>query len=98
MENRTLIKIDHFCKHHEVESSFINALQERGLIQLVAVEKEIYIPEEHLPIAEKIIRLHYDLEINLEGIEVVFNLLKQINDLQEELTISKNKLRLLDNY
>ena len=42
------------------------------------------------------IRLHYELGINLEGIDVIYNLLKQIDHLQSELEIAKNKLNFYD--
>ncbi len=96
MENKNLIRIAHFCNCYEIEFSFINTLQERGLIEVVVIENEKYISEEHLPEVEKMMRLHYEMDINMEGIEAVFNLLKQINDLQQELTAAKNKLKLFD--
>jgi signal transduction histidine kinase len=96
MENKKLILIEQFCKHHEIEFSFINSLQEFGLIEIVVFENEKYIPEEQLNDVEKMIRLHYELEINMQGIDAVFSLLKQINDLQQELTAAKNKLRLFE--
>ena len=96
MENKKLILIEQFCKHHEIEFSFINSLQEFGLIEIVVIENEKYIPEEQLSDVEKMIRLHYELKINMQGIDAVFSLLKQINDLQQELTAAKNKLRLFE--
>jgi hypothetical protein len=41
-------------------------------------------------------RLHYDLGINMEGIDVISNLVKQIGELQQELASIKNKLTLFD--
>jgi signal transduction histidine kinase len=96
MENKKLILIEQFCKHHEIEFSFINSLQEFGLIEIVVIENEKYISEEQLNDVEKMIRLHYELEINMQGIDAVFNLLRQINDLQQELTAAKNRLRLFE--
>ena len=37
-------------------------------------------------------RFHYDLNINLEGIDVIARLLKRIEDLQHELRHARNKL------
>jgi len=39
-------------------------------------------------------RFHYDLNINIEGIDAITHLLQQIEDLQQELIATKNKLRL----
>ena len=45
---------------------------------------------------EKFIRLYYELDINLEGIETITHLLQRINSLQDEIIILKNRLRLYE--
>jgi hypothetical protein len=42
------------------------------------------------------IRMHQELDVNIEGIDVVFNLLQKIDGLQNELTALKNRLRLYE--
>jgi hypothetical protein len=42
-------------------------------------------------------RMHYDLDINMEGIDVISHLLKRMNSLQDELRLTQNKLRLYEN-
>jgi hypothetical protein len=39
------------------------------------------------------IRLHHELEINLEGIDTIFNLLRKIDGLKNELANTKNRLK-----
>lgn len=39
------------------------------------------------------IRIHQDLEVNPEGIDVIFNLLRKVDELKNELAAAKNKLR-----
>ena len=46
---------------------------------------------------EKIVRLHNELNVNLEGIDVVFNLLEKERKLRKELNAVKNRLRLYEN-
>jgi hypothetical protein len=41
-------------------------------------------------------RLHFELDINIEGIDAISNLLQQIDNLQKELISTKNKLRLYE--
>lgn len=96
METKNLILIEVFCTHHNIEISFIDSLHEFGLIEIVIVEDAKYIPHEQLSEVEKLIRLYYELNINLEGIDVISNLQKRINDLQQELTVAKNKLRIYE--
>jgi hypothetical protein len=42
------------------------------------------------------IHFHYELNINIEGIDAISNLLKQVNALQQELIATKNRLRLFE--
>ncbi|HRG78091.1 MAG TPA: chaperone modulator CbpM [Cyclobacteriaceae bacterium] len=95
MNTDNLIRIEYFCEQYNVEFSFINALKESGLVNIVVVEESSYLSTEDLKGLEKLIRLHYELGINLEGIDVISNLLNQIADLQQELTVAKNKLKFL---
>jgi MerR HTH family regulatory protein len=96
METSNLILTAQFCTCHNVEVSFITALHDAGLIEIIVVEDDQYLSLEQLRDIEKMIRFHYELDINIEGIDAIANLLKQINELQQELAIAKNKLRLYD--
>ena len=71
METDQLIAIDLFCTNYNVEYSFVQSLGEAGLIDTVIIQETKYIHVPQLQKLESIIRLHDDLEINLEGIEVV---------------------------
>lgn len=96
METENLILIEKICSHHEIEISFVHALREYGLIEVVEVADNQYLSNEQLRDFEKMMRLHYELNINLEGIDVIARLLQQIDDLQQELLAARNKLTLLD--
>ena len=96
METKDLILIEQFCTHHDVEFSFITSLHEFGLIEVVELNDAKYLANEQLRDVEKMIRLHYELDINMEGIDAISNLLKQIDNLQKELIATQNKLRLFD--
>lgn len=96
MSNSNLIQIKQFCVLHEIEHTFITNLKSYGLIEVITQENEEYLQHEQLPNIEKMIRLHYDLNVNLEGIDVITNLLKKIEQLQNNLNLSQNKLRLYE--
>lgn len=96
METTNLILIEQFCSNCNVEFSFINSLNDSGIIEILILENKKYISMEQLKDLERAIHFHQVLNINIEGIEVINNLLKQIYDLQNELLITKNKLNLLD--
>lgn len=96
MAGANLIPANEFCIHHNIEISFINSLQEYGLIEMTTMEGTGFIEEDQLNEIEKMIRLHYDLNINLEGIDAIKNLLQQIQLMQQEMTGLKNRLRLYE--
>lgn len=96
METKNLILIEQLCSHHNIEVSFINSLHEFGLIEIVVIEDNRYLTHEQLNDIEKMMRLHYELDINMEGIDAISNLLLKIDNLQQELTDAKNKLKVFE--
>lgn len=96
MKTKDLILIDQFCELHNIDVTFISSLQEFGLIEIVIIEDSKYLSHEQLNDVEKMMRLHYELDINMEGIDAISNLLQRIDLLQQELLVTKNRLRLFD--
>jgi chaperone modulatory protein CbpM len=94
MEN--LIPIPEMCSHYSVELSFFTNLSEMGLLEIKTIESKQYIDSNAIYEIEKMIRMHQELDVNIEGIDVVFNLLQKIDVLQNELTALKNRLRLYE--
>ena len=91
-----LISTDDFCSHYKVEYSFISSLQDHGLIEITTIDEHSFIDHDHLKNIERLVRLHYDLDINLEGIEAITYLLNRVKNMQEEITGLKNRLRLYE--
>ncbi|MCX6279709.1 MAG: chaperone modulator CbpM [Bacteroidetes bacterium] len=92
MENENLIPLHQLCRHYNIEFSFIESLDEFGLVRITTIDETRYIYSEQIQPLEKMIRLHYDLDINLEGIEAISHLLEKLDSLQEELRITRNRL------
>ncbi len=90
METTNLLAVPKFCEVYNIELGFVNALHEHGLIELVILQNVQYVQHEHLRDLERLIRLHYDLEINMEGIDVIAHLLKRVEAMQEEMAILRN--------
>lgn len=93
MKTSKLISIQQFCTHYKVPVTFINELHEYELIELIVTENEHFLQLKQLDKVEKMMRLHYDLDINLEGLDVITNLLSQLETLQTENSILKNRLQ-----
>jgi chaperone modulatory protein CbpM len=98
METDQLVAADKFCTYYNVSISFVHSLHEMGLIETVTVEKTEFIQLPHIQKIERIIRLHDDLNINLEGIEVVDNLLGRIEMMQREMLSLKNRLNQYESH
>ena len=96
MTNEEMVAAHEFCISHNVEITFLHSLCESGLLEITTVEENVFINQEMLPELEKLVRLHYDMDINLEGIEVIHHLLQQINAMQAEMRVLKNKLDLYE--
>ena len=86
-----------FCTVHNIGMDFLDSLDENGFIRLERSDEDIYIMEDQLPALEKIIRFHYELGINLEGIETIINLLDNTDKLQEDIIMLKNRLSFYEN-
>ena len=97
METNELIAADELCMKHHIEFSFIRSMQESGLIEITVMEQHHFVPARQLPRLEQLIRLHYDLDINVEGIEAVAHLLEKVHTMQQEIKLLRNKLRLYEN-
>ena len=98
MNKGNMIPANEFCASHNIEITFINSLQDAGLIEVTIINETEYIHESQLNELEKIVRLYYELDINLEGIETVTHLLQRINDMQDEIMFLKNRLRLYESF
>ena len=96
MDSEQLIPADECCLQYNIEYSFISSLQDSGLIEVFTIEEKRFIHAGQLQDLEKFIRLYYDLQINIEGIETITHLLKRIKELQQENRDLKNRLRLLE--
>ena len=96
MQNEDIIRASEFCMHQNIELSFIYSLKEYGLIETVIMDEQLFLPVSELGRLEKIIRLHFELEINLAGIESITHLLKRITEMQEHITLLTNRLKLYE--
>lgn len=92
MQATKMILVDEFCRFYGAEISFINSLKEVGLIETVTDEGRLFLPEEQLVHLEKMVRLHYELDINIEGLETISHLLQKINDMQQHIVHLSNRL------
>ncbi|WP_016988402.1 chaperone modulator CbpM [Flavobacterium sp. ACAM 123] len=97
MNIENFIPLNTLVSHYKVELSFFSNLSELGLVEIQTMEQVHYIHQDSIYEIEKMIRMHQELDVNIEGIDVVFNLLQKIDTLQKELVEVKNRLRFYEN-
>ena len=92
MQNENLISVTACCKHYDIEVSFIHSLDQCGFIKIVSVDTAEFLDTDELQTLEKFIRLHYELDINMQGIEAINFLLDRVQNMQQQIAFLKSKL------
>lgn len=59
-------------------------------------EEDGQVPHDELGRLESLVRLHYDLHINLEGLDAINHLLQRMENLQREVAGLRSRLRLYE--
>jgi len=89
----TLILIKEYCLQCQVEETFIYALEEEGLIETLVISNDRYIEDSQLDSLEQFRRWHYDLHINVEGMDAMRHLLDKVKTMQKEIFQLRERLR-----
>jgi len=92
MDKLMSISVTECCIHYSIEASFVWNLDEHGLIELERSGQDAFIAYEQLPELEKYMHLHYDLDINMEGLEAIKHLLGRMEQLQQQVKRLENEL------
>lgn len=90
------ILTEDLCTHYRVEKQFIRALRDNDMLEIHTIERREYIPARQIREFERMRRLYYEMHINMEGLEVVRNLLERIGTLQHEKQALLNRLNLYE--
>lgn len=86
-----LIIIEEYCENSRIESSFITLLANEGLIDIETIDDRAYIYESQLAELDRFANLYYDLSVNVEGIDIIHNLLQRIEDMEKELYVLRRR-------
>lgn len=78
------ISREELIKIYNVEIRFFEELESCGLLQIETENEVKYISHDELSLFEKLANWHYDLQVNMPGLEVIHHLLSQIEKLQSE--------------
>lgn len=89
-----LIIVSEYCHKCHIEPSFIEMLEEGGLINVHTEGGEHYLLLSELPNVERYSRMYYDLSINMEGIDAIHHLLERMEDMRHEMRSLRKQLLL----
>lgn len=89
--SENVISVEDYCNYYRIEADFIHQLHQQGLLTMQLEDQKGFLTFEQLPDIEKFIHLHYDLDINLAGIEAIHHLLDRMCDLQQRLSVLQNR-------
>lgn len=78
------ISIQEIIQVYQIDSHFLDELIASELLHPETEDSVQYIVFEELTHLERFTNWHYDLEINLPGIEVIHKLLNQMEELRNE--------------
>ncbi|MEX0882050.1 MAG: chaperone modulator CbpM [Cyclobacteriaceae bacterium] len=84
-DRNEFIPLNLFCDIFQIEISFIHSLCDHGICETIVIEEEYYLSQDQLGKLEKLLRLHDEMQINIEGLGAVAHLLDKIERLQEEV-------------
>lgn len=93
MQTQHLILVRDFCVYHNVEITFVETLASQDLIEITTIEETLYVDNGQLPQLEKFVRLHQDLNIHPDDLDVVSDLLDKLENLKSEVVSLQNRLR-----
>jgi chaperone modulatory protein CbpM len=96
MNTAHVITVNDFCVYHNVEYTFVDYLAEAGLVEVTTVNKVNCIPVDEIQKLERLVRLHNELDINEPGIATINNLLQKLEDMQQEMSVLRGRLRLYE--
>lgn len=86
------ISREELVKIYNIEITFFDELVDSGLLNIQTENEIRYLMYEDLPSFERFANWHYDLEINLPGLEVIHDMLRKMDDLKQKNRELMNKL------
>ncbi len=93
METHEYIPVTVICQQYAIDASFLDVLQEYGLLEIILVNDMACIHPENLERTEKLLRLHDSLELGPESMDIVSHLLDRIETMQAEIISLTNRLK-----
>lgn len=88
---KKFITIKELAAFHNIEEGYIMEFVHIGIIPAHKKKSVMHIHLEDIDELERAIRLHRDLEVNLQGVEIICRLRNRIANLEEEMSLLRLK-------
>jgi len=90
MNSEKLILLDNLCAHYNIEMAFFYNLSQMNRITIKTINKSLYVEENTLHEIEKMIRMHQELNVNTEGIDIVAKVRSTTPGIQAKINFITN--------
>lgn len=87
------ITIKDFADFHQVTTTLVREFADFGLIEISQIKAKPCIVSKNLDKCESAIRLHRDLSVNKEGIEIILEMRERHAEMQKELMLLKHQIK-----
>ena len=94
MLNNEFVQAELFCNTYSINFALVESWQKMGLVHLIELENKQHIPLDQIQKLEQLLRLHLDLDIQLQDVDIVYNLIEKLKTLQSENLMLKQQLNL----
>lgn len=98
MKHTAYILVSEFCRYHHIEVGFIEKLQSYGVIEISRQSDGDSLSEEEISHLEKMVRLHQELAIHPEDLDVVSDLINRLEAMQSEMEQIKERLQFFEQH
>lgn len=78
------ISREELVRIYNIEITFFDSLEESGLLKTQTENEVKYLLYDELEVFERFANWHYDLEVNLPGVEIIHHLLQNMERLKDE--------------
>ncbi len=96
--NQNKLLMSECIRIYDVDEDFLQSLSESGLIHLEKENEQDFLLEEELDMLEQFVRWHYDMDINIGGIEALHHMLSRVQEMQKEIEDLRNQIRFYKSF
>lgn len=79
------ISIKSLASFHNLDENLLLEIVEYEIVPIKRTRSEVMISSEYLDEFERALRLHLDLGVNLQGVDIICRMRNQIREMQDEI-------------